>query len=316
MTWNYASMFAGAGGSSEGYRRLGWRTVGAIEIDPKQAVLYEALHDVKPIQSDIRTVEFPAEFYGLDVIDGSPPCTMFSTARSQGFSKDARSYAEGKIVQRLDDLIYIYARRACELRPRWIVLENVQGLLRQQFKGILNRIALIMRSHGYTVSVALLHGREQRRPRVFVIGGPHEVKIKSQKTLTLGEILKTEHGSPLKADDGEEVNKKSRKYLLCRKAASFGMSSLRDITAKKSLFNHSIAYLKKPIPTISANGPLPFIAEFDRHINRRELHQAFGWPWRTGWGTLSMARLQYALGMAVLPSMAAHVGQSLMDSEK
>src|SRR5207249_1162620 len=76
-----ASLFAGCGGSSIGYRAAGMRVVYACEYDPLKARTYRmnAPRDVRVEVVDVREVR-GADLPAVDVLDGSPPCQPFSTA--------------------------------------------------------------------------------------------------------------------------------------------------------------------------------------------------------------------------------------------
>lgn len=74
-----------------GYKLAGYEMLGACDIDPQMAKLYQTNHkpkrfDLCPI-SDLLTKELPEELFNLDVLDGSPPCSTFSMAgeREKGF---------------------------------------------------------------------------------------------------------------------------------------------------------------------------------------------------------------------------------------
>ena len=91
IPWNgykVASTFSGCGGSCLGYRMAGYRVVYANEFIPEAQATYKANHPNSFLDPrDIRTIQ-PAEIFEaagivageLDLLDGSPPCSAFSTA--------------------------------------------------------------------------------------------------------------------------------------------------------------------------------------------------------------------------------------------
>ena len=94
LPWNgykVASTFSGGGGSCLGYRMAGFRVVYANEFIPEARKTYKANHPNSYLDdSDIRdlTPELLLERAGvkrgeLDIFDGSPPCSAFSTAGSR-----------------------------------------------------------------------------------------------------------------------------------------------------------------------------------------------------------------------------------------
>ena len=97
------------GGSTLGYKRAGFDVIGNVEIDPRINDIY--ITNNKPKYNyceDLRIFnqrdDLPEELYQLDILDGSPPCTSFSTAgvRERDWGK-AKKFKEGQKVQTLDD---------------------------------------------------------------------------------------------------------------------------------------------------------------------------------------------------------------------
>ena len=95
------SCFACGGGSTMGYKLAGFNVVGCNELDPKMAEVYYENHHPKYIfNSDIRDFlklgNYPPELYNLDILDGSPPCSSFSTSgnRSDDWGKE-KVFREG-----------------------------------------------------------------------------------------------------------------------------------------------------------------------------------------------------------------------------
>ena len=79
------SCFACGGGSTMGYKLAGFDVIGCNEIDPRMNKVYVANHHPRlnylaPIQEFKLRKDLPAELYNLDILDGSPPCSSFSTA--------------------------------------------------------------------------------------------------------------------------------------------------------------------------------------------------------------------------------------------
>ena len=81
---NVFSCFACTGGSTMGYKLAGFNVIGMNEIDPGVAAVYKANHKPKyAFVSSIRDIidaELPEELFNLDILDGSPPCSTFSTS--------------------------------------------------------------------------------------------------------------------------------------------------------------------------------------------------------------------------------------------
>ena len=140
LPWNgytVASTFSGCGGSCLGYRMAGYRVAYALEFIPEAQRTYKANHPDSYLDtSDIRDLQ-PEQLLEragvakgeLDILDGSPPCSAFSTAgsREKGWGK-VKDYSDGS--QRVDDLFYEYARILEGVQPKVFVAENVTGLVK------------------------------------------------------------------------------------------------------------------------------------------------------------------------------------------
>lgn len=94
---NVFSCFSCGGGSSMGYKLAGFNVIGNCEIDHAMNKLYVANHHPKyNFNMDVREFgaidndKLPEELFHLDILDGSPPCSVFSTAgdREAGWNKE------------------------------------------------------------------------------------------------------------------------------------------------------------------------------------------------------------------------------------
>ncbi len=107
------SCFACGGGSTMGYKLAGFDVIGDNEIDPKINAVYVKNHHPKyNFNLDIRDLinwGLPDELYNLDILDGSPPCSVFSMAgqREKGWGIE-KTFREGQKKQRLDDLFFYF----------------------------------------------------------------------------------------------------------------------------------------------------------------------------------------------------------------
>ncbi len=186
VPWNglkVASLFAGGGGSSLGYRMAGYRVVWASEFVPIAQDTYRLNMAPGTILDgrDIKQVQ-PAEILAatglavgeLDLLDGSPPCQAFSTAgrRSAGWGED-KTYEHGA-KQKNEELFTEYVRILRGLMPRAFVAENVSGLVKGVAKGFFLEILADLKASGYVVEARLLDaqwlGVPQQRSRIIFVG--------------------------------------------------------------------------------------------------------------------------------------------------
>jgi site-specific DNA-cytosine methylase len=168
VTFIAASLFAGAGGSSLGYRHAGFYVRFANEWDSDGAETYELNKDPETVVDRRSVVEVTgadvlAACGGeLDLLDASPPCQGFSMA-GQRHVNDPRN-----------QLYYEAVRILGEARPRAFAFENVKGMSMGVAKGHLIKLLGLMEGHGYRVEWDVLNfsrlGVPQLRERVIIIG--------------------------------------------------------------------------------------------------------------------------------------------------
>ena len=179
--------FICGGGSSMGYKLAGFHHLGGVELDPKVAETYKLNHHPELLYNeDIRDFnkreDLPPELYTLDLLDGSPPCSTFSTAgsRDKAWGKE-KHFAEGQKLQTLDDLVFIYCDTILKLKPKTFLLENVSGIIKGNAKSYSRRIVEYLTANGYDVQVFCLNaatmGVPQLRERVFFIGHKKEYHL-------------------------------------------------------------------------------------------------------------------------------------------
>lgn len=199
--------FCCGGGSTMGYKLAGYDHIGGVELDPTIAEIYKRNHHPKHFYTmDIRDfneiADLPEELYNLDLLDGSPPCSTFSTAgsREKAWGKE-KQFTEGQKLQRLDDLVFVYCETIAKLKPKVCLLENVSGLVKGNSKVYTKQIVKRLNEIGYNVQVFLLNGTTmgvpQRRERVFIVGLRKEFHLPklqlnfNEKPIVFGEIKET-----------------------------------------------------------------------------------------------------------------------------
>jgi len=160
MVPTYVSLFAGAGGFDVGFDAAGFRCVAQVEIDKTaRAVLARHWPDV-PRFPDVRAFG-KAQVKRCDVVVGGFPCQDVSTAgRRAGFEGGERS-----------SLWFEMVRVVRELRPAYVVWENVPGLLSaddgRAFGWVLRELADLGFDGGWRSVDAQYFGVPQQRRRVF-----------------------------------------------------------------------------------------------------------------------------------------------------
>lgn len=187
-------IFSGLGGFSLGLERAGMETVAFCEIDPLcQAILKKHWPDI-PIYPDITKLT-GAEIYAnhgrIDCIAGGFPCQSVSVAgRKDGFANKEKS-----------GLWYEYRRLIAEVRPRWIIIENVRNLLNIGFAEVLQDLSDLGLDAEWEVISASSVGAPHLRERLWIVAYPHGDGLRDRREW--GPEGKTE-ASPLPPDDGPE----------------------------------------------------------------------------------------------------------------
>lgn len=185
-------LFAGAGGMSLGATRAGVRVLEAVEIDSKSCLTYAMNHPSTVVHNIDVAAYRPTLARELRrdcelVIFGGPPCQGFSTSNQQ-----TRSKSNPK-----NWLFLNYMRLARDLRPDWIIIENVKGLIETEGGFFFDRIRRSLRSNGYKVDAWVLNavdfGVPQRRSRLFIIGylhgRPPSQPTGDQVPITVGDAI-------------------------------------------------------------------------------------------------------------------------------
>lgn len=180
--FSVVSLFAGGGGSSTGYRMAGGKVLAVNEFIPEAVNTYKAnwpetnviAGDIRKITADDLLDAAGLKVAELDILDGSPPCSAFSTAgsRDKGWGK-TKKYSDAT-QERVEDLFFEYIRMVRGIKPKVFVAENVAGLAKGVAKGYLNQILRELRSSGYHVECRVLDARflgvPQSRTRTIFVG--------------------------------------------------------------------------------------------------------------------------------------------------
>ncbi|EPA8101095.1 DNA (cytosine-5-)-methyltransferase [Enterococcus faecalis] len=162
----FLDLFAGIGGFRLGMESAGHECIGFCEIDKFARTSYKAIHDTtgEVEMHDITTIsdEFIRGIGSVDVICGGFPCQAFSIAGKRKGFEDTRG-----------TLFFEIARFASILRPRYLFLENVKGLLNHEGGATFETILRALDELGYDVEWDCINSAAyipQNRERVFIIG--------------------------------------------------------------------------------------------------------------------------------------------------
>lgn len=321
------SCFACGGGSTMGYKLAGCEVLGCVEIDPRMNEVYKKNHNPKyNFCMDIREFnaipneELPQELFNLDILDGSPPCTTFSMAgdREESWGKK-KKFREGQAEQTLDDLSFIFIDTVAKLKPKVMIMENVEGLIKGEAWSYVQKIYKQLDSIGYIVKHWLLKGETmgvpQKRHRVVFVAVRNDIDFDIEaidmsfnyEPITYGEI-KEGHLKPI----GEQ----SKYYTLCKKAI-FSDKSIADtrirLGEKGSAFQTYYIRENEVIPTLRAKPDVIDIQKIS-YISMETIRNSQTFPTDFMFEPCTYSNISYICGMSVPPVMMKRVVTRLFES--
>ena len=168
---SFIDLFAGAGGLSEGLTEAGFHCLFANEIMPVYALTYRRNHpQTRVTTADIRGLdpflildELGLERGQLDLMAGGPPCQGFSINAPVRSTADMRNH-----------LFKDFLRFVDAFAPRFVLIENVPGLVSFEHGATLDAILMSLSDLGYGADVRILgaayYGVPQMRWRTIIIG--------------------------------------------------------------------------------------------------------------------------------------------------
>lgn len=160
----FGSLFTGIGGLDLGLERAGMQCGFQVEIDSFCQSILARHYPHVPRFGDIRTTSV-ANLPRVDVLAGGFPCQPHSLCGKRRGSSDERDgWGE-------------YLRLIQGIKPRWVIAENVPGILSSENGEYFGRILEDLHESGYDAEwrciAAAAHGAPHRRERVFLVAYPH-----------------------------------------------------------------------------------------------------------------------------------------------
>lgn len=158
-------LFSGAGGLSLGFLIAGGRPLGAIDFDADSVATFRANFPSTNFALNIPIEEWKPSSKELkvDVVMGGPPCQGFSLARGTRFVDDPRNI-----------LYRHFVRVVAKIKPSWIVMENVEGILNIGGGSVLAQVLEDFGDVGYELDYRVVnmanYGVPQTRRRAIFVG--------------------------------------------------------------------------------------------------------------------------------------------------
>ena len=168
----FVDLFCGCGGMSKGYVDCGFEPIAAVDFNHAACETHRRNIDCGVIEGDITSDEVKGQLYEivtqrlngrtLDILHASTPC--------QGLSLSGKRMIDDPRNRLYKEAVEIIGR----LQPRYITMENVQGITSMQGGAVEKQIIEDLESLGYEVDTAILnaadYGVPQLRKRWILIG--------------------------------------------------------------------------------------------------------------------------------------------------
>lgn len=347
---NFISLFSGAGGLDLGLEQAGWDCLYATDHDPAAiatltanrgyslgqgrraldgAVVQRA--DVRKLSGAEMLTQIGKRRGDVPLLAGGPPCQSWSSGGLQRGFDDPR----GQLV---DD----YLRLASEIDARWLLFENVRGLLTARgHDGLpgsaLARVRSSLHDLGWQSKVELVNaadfGVPQRRVRLILIGyregdepsfpkrtHSEASSVDRPSWITLGECLKS-----IEPPTEDEILRPSGKMAhdLAGLPPGTGAKSpgKKEATRPGGHWGYKqgafIADLNKPARTVTASSQQDWVRDPDlglRRLSPRECAAVQTFP--AEWQLIGNRTTQYRLiGNAVPPQLGYFLGLSLAEAK-
>ena len=198
-TMKVLDLFSGLGGFSLGLERTGkYKTVAFCEMDKycklvlqkhwKGAKIYNDVKEITKARFEADGIEFP------EVITGGFPCQPFSVAgKRQGTSDDRHLWPEMfRIIK--------------EFKPRWVIGENVKGLINLENGMVFETVCTDLEGEGYEVRAfnipAAGVGAPHRRERIWIVAN-------SRRTLRQGSSIREKNEDETRKEDADQHQRSS-----------------------------------------------------------------------------------------------------------
>lgn len=169
----HASLFSGIGGFDLAADWMGWENVFHCEINPFCQKILKYYWPNAQTYDNIKTTNFTIWRDRIDILTGGFPCQPYSSA--------------GKRLGKEDDrhLWPEMLRAIREIKPRWIVGENVAGLLTWNDGLVFREVCADLEDAGYEVQAFIIPacsvGAPHRRDRVWIIAYANNTRNITQK---------------------------------------------------------------------------------------------------------------------------------------
>ena len=315
-------LFSGIGGFSVGLERAGFKTVAFCEIDKYcRLVLKKHWKDIK-IYPDVREItKRQLEEDGCElpeIITGGFPCQPFSVAGRQKGSGDNR---------------YLWPqmfRVIKEFKPRWIIAENVRGIINIQHGMVFERVHTDLESQGYETQTFIIPaagvGAPHRRDRVWIVANSRRTirgqqSSRNKESIGSGTSQETERS----VDSDSVARSSEREKIMADTQSERGREPRyfdKEKRNTKSSATQSQGSSSDVANTNSERGRLRNTQRQNaKDVRKSSQGQRHGW-WdiepnvgRVADGVQGRIHRLKGLGNSIVPQIAEEIGQAIMKAE-
>lgn len=279
----YVDLFCGAGGLSKGFEMAGLHGVCGLDYFPEAGETYKRNFHHLYVDGDVSLPETKSNLYAvvrktlkgrqLGLVAGGFPCQGFSMAGNRVVD-DPRNSLYREMVEIVS-----------ELKPKFVVCENVKGLRSMLGGAVEKKIVEDFRAIGYEMNVALLCAADyyvpQMRERVIFIGNRIGKKnfhpkpiLAPAKYLTVGQAIKDLMDSP-ESKEFNHVFTRHRPEMVAK------MAALKEGEGVYPGYSEAWrrCFWDKPSPTVKENhGGVSVHPKLPRVLTVRELARLQTFP--------------------------------------
>jgi DNA-cytosine methyltransferase len=227
----HLDLFSGIGGFALGLQKVGFETVAFCDIEKYcQHLLKEKWNGVK-IYNDVREItkeRFEADgIESPEIITGGFPCQPFSVAGSRKGTDDNRHLWPEMF------------RIIKEFKPRWVIGENVRGIVSIQDGLVFETVCTDLESEGYEVQTfnipAVGVGAPHKRERIWIVANSRcsvrrEQSSRNSESIRSGTFKETERST-----DTSKITGSSERAETMADTESIGSRELRHLDKEKRI---------------------------------------------------------------------------------
>jgi DNA (cytosine-5)-methyltransferase 1 len=306
-------LFSGIGGFSHGLDKVGFKTVAFCEMDKYcKLVLQKHWKGVK-IYNDVKELkgeEIIKEHGTIDIVVGGFPCQPFSIAGARKGTDDNRHLWPEMF------------RIIKELKPRWVIGENVRNIISIQNGMVFENVCTDLEGEGYEVRAfnipAAGVGAPHKRERVWIVAN-------SRCTLRQGSELERENANEGGQENANQHQRSSGtpEHNVANTNTRLSEQSNQEVQARGNTLNSSCEDVANTNGERQQEQCGTESVQKEGNESQRSSSQARHTGWesepdvgRVAHGLSGRVHRLKALGNSIVPKIAEEIGRAIAIAEK